>query len=257
MLKSLSRLNFLRITQAYTCIQYQERIIENALLTIYIIPQNIYSIKNYGVCAILCKCTIKFKCTNSSYLLIKYNFIGVMEAADKALFALNRIRAGIKADKRVANRQKRAKTEVSSLFRGPPNKKLKSDKKVAWRHKFVCLAYRDQERSPTTDSDKDELFQAGLGEREISFPSLDMNATDFKGVLLESFPKLKDGGGYQLLKGVPNSRTLEVLSLSVHTSPSLLKQRVGNSRTYIRPIQKDLDLSPIEDTIDAVCVHSG
>lgn len=44
-----------------------------------------------------------------------------------------------------------------------------------------------------------------------------------------------------------------MLSVAVHTSPSLLKQRVGNSRTYIRPIQKDLDF--VKDTIDAVCVY--
>lgn len=110
----------------------------------------------------------------------------------------------------------------------------------------VCLAYRNQDRSPTTNFDKDELFQAGLGEKEIIFPSLDIDAAVFKELLLEAFPKLKDGGGYQLLKGLPNSRNLEVLSLAVHTSPSLLK-RVGNSRTYIRPIQKDLDLTPIEE----------
>ena len=45
---------------------------------------------------------------------------------------------------------------------------------------YVCLAYRDQDRSPTTDADKDELFQAGLGEKEITFPSLDMDAAAFK-----------------------------------------------------------------------------
>lgn len=176
-----------------------------------------------------------------------------MKAADNALSALSRLRAGIKADQRVADRQKRAKMEVSSLFRGPPKKKLKADsKKAVWRHKFVCVAYRDQERIPTTDWEKDELFQAGLGEKEISFTTLDMNATEFKGLLLESFPRLKDGGGYQLMKGLPNSRNLEVLSMAVHTSPNLLKQRVGNSRTYIRPIQKDLDLTPVEDSVDAV-----
>lgn len=113
-----------------------------------------------------------------------------MKAVDNALSALNRIRAGMKADKRVADRQKRAKMEVSSLFRGPPRKKTKVDsKKVAWRHKFVCLAYRDQERIPTTDYEKEELFQA---EKEISFVSIDMSASDFKGLLMESFPKLKE-----------------------------------------------------------------
>ena len=35
--------------------------------------------------------------------------------------------------------------------------------------------------------------------------------------------------------------------MAVHVSPSLLKQRVGKSRTYIRPIQKDLDLTPLDE----------
>ena len=37
--------------------------------------------------------------------------------------------------------------------------------------------------------------------------------------------------------GKPNSRHLETLSMAVHTSPTLLKQRVGNAKTYIRPVQ--------------------
>lgn len=36
------------------------------------------------------------------------------------------------------------------------------------------------------------------------------------------------------------------------TSPAILKQRVGTSRTYIRPVQRDLDLKPIEDMSDVV-----
>ena len=35
--------------------------------------------------------------------------------------------------------------------------------------------------------------------------------------------------------------------MAVHASPSLLKQRVGKSRTYIRPIQQDLDLTPLDE----------
>ena len=47
-----------------------------------------------------------------------------------------------------------------------------------------------------------------------------------------------------LLKGLPNSRFMEVVSMNVHTYPALLKQRVGKSRTYIRPLQADLDVTP-------------
>ena len=60
------------------------------------------------------------------------------ECCREGYFCIDRIRAGIKADKRVADCQKRAKKEVSSLFwSGPSSKKNKSEKKAAWRHKFV------------------------------------------------------------------------------------------------------------------------
>jgi len=52
---------------------------------------------------------------------------------------------------------------------------------------------------------------------------------------------------------MPNSRQMEVLSMAVHTSPALLKQRVGKSRTYICPVQRDLDLTPdVDDKMDVV-----
>ena len=47
--------------------------------------------------------------------------------------------------------------------------------------------------------DKDELFHAGLG-KKIIFSSLDIDAAAFWELLLETFPKLKDGGGYHFLK---------------------------------------------------------
>ena len=62
-------------------------------------------------------------------------------------------------------------------------------------------------------------------------------------MLYEAYPKLKDGGGFQFFKCAPNSRCLELLSSTTLSSPSILKSRVGNARTYIRPIQRDLDLS--------------
>ena len=74
--------------------------------------------------------------------------------------------------------------------------------------------------------------------------------------MLDHFPRLKDGGGFQLLKCIPNSRTLEKLSMAVHTSLTLLKQRVGSSRTYIRPLQRDLDLTPVDESQEMVCIHT-
>ena len=106
--------------------------------------------------------------------------------------------------------KKRTKDEVSSLFR--PKKVLKLDKKPAWKHKFVCLAYKDQSRIQTSDIDKEELYMADLGEKGIEFPSLDASADEFKDILLNTFPRLHEGVGYQLLKCMPNSYRLEVLS---------------------------------------------
>ena len=151
-----------------------------------------------------------------------------------------------------ASSKKRTKDEVSSLFR--PKKVLKLDKKPAWKHKFVCLAYKDQSRVPTSDIDKEELYLADLGEKEVEFRTLDASADEFKEILLNTFPRLREGSGYQLLKCMPNSRRLEVLSSVVYSSPGALKQRVGTSRTYIRPIQRDLDLEPCEEEVDSgVC----
>ena len=41
---------------------------------------------------------------------------------------------------------------------------------------------------PTTDVDKEELFQAGLREREIEFESLDMTQEEIKELIVASFP---------------------------------------------------------------------
>lgn len=89
-----------------------------------------------------------------------------MAAADKALTSLNRIKAGLKADK-IGDRKKRAREEVASLFNTKKKKPMKI--KAAWKHRFVCLAYKDQDKTPTTDFDKDEFHRAGLGEKEVVF----------------------------------------------------------------------------------------
>ena len=43
--------------------------------------------------------------------------------------------------------------------------------------------------------------------------------------------------------------------MSVHKSPLALKQRVGISRTYVRPMQRDLDLTPLSDEENVVCQY--
>ena len=85
----------------------------------------------------------------------------------------------------------------------------KSKNQNAWKHKFLCLAYCDQTRIPTTDVEKDDLLQAGLGEKEIIFKDIDIDAEEFRD---ENYPALQNGGGFQFYRCIPNTRNLEKLS---------------------------------------------
>ena len=90
-------------------------------------------------------------------------------------------------------KRKHLKKEMNSIF------KSHKKSKTVWRHKFVCLAYTVQDRSPTTDFDKEELYRAGLGEKEILFDNIDIGQAEFRDVLIESFPRLAAGGGFRFL----------------------------------------------------------
>lgn len=120
----------------------------------------------------------------------------------------------------------------------------KRSKVAVWKHRFVCLAYRDQVKIPTTDTDKDDL-KAGLGEKVIEFDDLDMDANSFRDVILKAHPQLKNAGGLTFFKCAANSRSLESLSQIVLSSPRMLKDRMGKARMYIRPVQWDMDLSAV------------
>ena len=127
----------------------------------------------------------------------------VLRAADKALHALKGMKRGMSGDKR-----RRLKDEVANVFTS------KKRSKCAWKHRFVCLGYYGQPKIPTTDTDKDELLKAGLGEKMIEFPSLNASGEEFRDVLYSVFPKLKEGGGFELCRCIANSRKLEVLHIA-------------------------------------------
>ncbi len=82
--------------------------------------------------------------------------------------------------------------------------------------------------------EKDDLFKAGLGEKEICF-NLDMEADSFRQVLFDHYQNLQNGGGFEFFKCHANTRKLEKLSSACLSSPAVLKRRAGSSTTYIRP----------------------
>ena len=89
--------------------------------------------------------------------------------------------------------------------------------------------------------EKDELKEAGLGEQRVN-TGLRASAGQLHEKLLSVFPKLDGAGGYELLRCLPNSRSLAKLQTPQggHT-PESLKRDVGQARIYIRPLQRDLN----------------
>ena len=54
------------------------------------------------------------------------------------------------------------------------------------------------------------------------------------------------------MRCIPNTRHL--VPISSTQQPKLLKSVMANGRIYIRPIQKDLDLSPVGDMDEVIIV---
>ena len=122
----------------------------------------------------------------------------------------------------------------------------KKEKGQSWTVRFVCLDSTEACTAPCTPSAKEELLTAGLGEKKITVPEISCTKDEFNDIILGSFPRLKGCGGYELMRCIPNSKHLEIITSRIAQSPKLLKTIVGNGRVFIRPIQKDLSLVPDE-----------
>lgn len=116
---------------------------------------------------------------------------------------------------------------------------------VSWTHTFYCLSECRQSVIPCSNYERDVLLEAGLGEKRVFIPDVDASGEEFRSVLYEAFPKLKDAGGYSFGKCKANSKHIEPLSSYCLTSPKVLRSRVGNARTYIIPMQRNLSLSAV------------
>ena len=122
--------------------------------------------------------------------------------------------------------------------------KKKPSKPHSWTTRLVCLSATTDNRVPTDPSQKELLLEAGLGEKRICIPDISCSKEEFNKIVVNTFSKLKQVGGYEFLHCVTNTKRLEVISTKVAQSPKLLKTIVGNGRVFIRPIQQDISLSP-------------
>ena len=122
--------------------------------------------------------------------------------------------------------------------------------KETWTHNFCLLGCVSDDISPS----KDEIVllqKAGLGKRKIVFPNKNADHDGFMNILEKEYPKIKEGGGIELLRAVGGGggqRKLEVLSPGPQGySITYLRNNIciGQATIYLRPLQKDLDLTPL------------
>ena len=180
--------------------------------------------------------------------------VGLEGICTRARQAVHSIRARLTGDAEVEHRsnfapyssRKRRRGSLSgpSSTTGPATQKRKVQ---GWNARFLCLASTSASQVPTTSAEKEALIEAGLGEKRISIPDVECSPKEFYEVLHKEYPKLRQGGGFELLRCIPNSRLLEPISVTVSQSPRLLKTVINTGRVYIRPIQQDLDLSVSDD----------
>ena len=114
-----------------------------------------------------------------------------------------------------------------------------------WQHAFVCLALVGQYIPPDT-ADRVRLVQAGLGEKRVRC-ELESSAEELHETLMCTFPRLRSGGGYEFLKLEEASRR----QLAVVPPPPggyiplYVKAIFLQAKVFIRPLQNDLDLTPL------------
>lgn len=94
------------------------------------------------------------------------------------------------------------------------------------------------------------LNEAGLGERKLSISST-ASPEEVKDGIVTMFPKLKDAGGFEYLKGCGGSKTLEPIPLPPEGfCAAALRSTARQSRIYIRPVQNNLDMTPVTVSYD-------
>lgn len=121
--------------------------------------------------------------------------------------------------------------------------------KETWTHDVYVLSRKDAEFTPNRD-ESEMLQTAGLGKLKIVFPDKNGSHDDVASFLESKFPKLRDGGGFEVLRaagGGGGQRSLHLVppGREGYTVPHL-KERFGQAVLYIRPLQKDLNEEPAE-----------
>ena len=100
------------------------------------------------------------------------------------------------------------------------------------------------------------LSEAGLGCKSIPFDPM-LQQKEMREILIENFPCLTSGGGFEFLRCVSNSRDLELIPPNFYVSPRHLKAFIGDGKVYVRPLQRDLmtDVGIVDDEVIHIILH--
>ena len=117
-----------------------------------------------------------------------------------------------------------------------------------WTHDVCVLGKCDENVTPDRQR-MDILMQAGLGKMKLVFPNKKANHMEVQSFLEEKFPRLSDGGGIEVLRAVGGGGGQGPL----HFVPpgregytlAHVRERFSQTTVYIRPLQTDLDESPL------------
>lgn len=127
--------------------------------------------------------------------------------------------------------------------------KKKMPRNATWTHTFVCLADTTQDLVPNCD-ERAKLMMAGVGEKKIQL-IVDSDAQDINCEISSQFPKLRNAGGFELLRAQEGGGKLfsAIVVPQAGYSVGYLKTVVHNAKIYIRPLQRDLSLEPDNDEV--------
>ena len=146
-------------------------------------------------------------------------------------------------------------TSSSSVQSPSASKRRKGNtfffKRQTWTHEFFCLADKDQMVVPSR-SLKVQLQEAGLGRKKVCLNGR-ADATEVKTTLEESYPKLKEGGGFEILRRGPSPSELTLIPPPPlgHTVKFLRDSAgLGQAVAFVRPLQCNLNREPIKPVSD-------
>ena len=126
----------------------------------------------------------------------------------------------------------------------PVNQPKSKKKGLACGHMTLCVATTTAAK-PLSSLQTANLMRAGLGKKQLTLFEGD-DSCDLHSEILMAFPRLQDGGGYELLRVAESGlRTLHVIPQpSDGYSVTFLKDVLRQAKVYIRPMQRDLTLDP-------------